>query len=255
MNWQSLDWVILGPALCAGLLVLSTHVALGRLVLARGIIFIDLAIAQIAGLGMLFAQVLHWENGWPAQIAAAVAALAGAALLSFTERRWPEIQEALIGILFVLAASAAILLVSHHPHGGEQLRDLLAGQILWVSYAQLLPTLILYVVIIAGLIWQARRGAHLLFYPLFALAVTASVQLVGVYLVFASLIVPAVAVRKLKGKIAIVTGLLLGGASYALGLMVSALFDLPSGPVIVLMLAALGIIFLGIGAKTSVSTP
>lgn len=241
MNWAALDWVILGPALCAGLLVLSTHVPLGRQVLARGIIFIDLAIAQIAGLGVILAQSLHWEGAWSEQIAAALAALAGAALLSYTERRWPEIQEALIGILFVLAASAAIILVSHNPQGGEHLRDLLAGQILWVSYGQLPPMTVLYVVIIAGLIWQARGGPRLLFYPLFALAVTAAVQLVGVYLVFASLIIPAVAVRHYTGTLAIVAGFMLGAAGYALGLLISALFDLPSGPVIVWMLAALGI--------------
>jgi zinc/manganese transport system permease protein len=247
MNWQSLDWVILGPALCAGLLVLSTHVPLGRQVLARGIIFIDLAIAQIAGLGVMLAQSLHWESAWSVQIAAAVAALAGAALLSFTERRWPEIQEALIGILFVLAASAGILLVSHNPQGGEHLRDLLAGQILWVSYGQLLPVMVLYACIIAGLVWFARGGPRILFYPLFALAVTASVQLVGVYLVFASLIIPAVAVRKLTGKTAIVMGLILGVTSYALGLVLSALFDLPSGPVIVGVLAVVGVVGWGIG--------
>ena len=98
MNWDALDPSILGPALVAGLLVLSTHVPLGREVLARGIIFIDLALAQIAGLGVVAAAVLGWEtHGWGAQIAAATAALVGAMLLYQCERLVPQHQEAFIG--------------------------------------------------------------------------------------------------------------------------------------------------------------
>ena len=104
-NWQGLDVSILGPACVAGLIVLSTHVPLGKQVLSRGIIFIDLAIAQIAGLGVILAQFLGFgDQGYAVQLAAAVAALAGAALLSWTDRRWPEYQEPLIGTLFVLVA-------------------------------------------------------------------------------------------------------------------------------------------------------
>ena len=76
-------------------------------------------------------------GGWQVQLAAATAACLGALLLTWTEKRWPEVQEAQIGVLFVLAATAGILLLAKNPHGGEHLRDLLAGQILWVSYAQL----------------------------------------------------------------------------------------------------------------------
>ena len=73
------------------------------------------------------------QDGWPVQVAAALAALAGALLLTWTERRWPDVQEALIGVVFVLAASGGILLLANNPHGGEHLRDLLVGQILWVG--------------------------------------------------------------------------------------------------------------------------
>ena len=90
INWEGLDLSILGPACVAGLVVLSTHVPLGKQVLARGIIFIDLAIAQIAALGVIAAG---WfgidEHGLGVEVAAAVAALLGAALLSWTDRRWP----------------------------------------------------------------------------------------------------------------------------------------------------------------------
>src|SRR5204863_6590325 len=95
MSLEGLDVSILGPALCAGLLVLATHVPLGKQVLARGIVFIDLAIAQIAGLGVIAADALGWEpQGIAVQIAALSAALIGALLLSVTEKRWPEVQEA-----------------------------------------------------------------------------------------------------------------------------------------------------------------
>ena len=138
MNWSALDWGILGPALIAGLLVLSTHVPLGTQVLDRGIVFIDLAIAQTAGLGVIAADTFGLpEGGVAVQAAAVCAALLGALLLTWTERRAPQQQEALIGVMFILAACAGILLLSGNPHGGEHLKDLLVGQILWVNTAQL----------------------------------------------------------------------------------------------------------------------
>src|SRR4051812_38343652 len=139
MNWSAIDVSILGPALLAGLLVLASHVPLGMQVLDRGIVFIDLAIAQIAGLGVIAADALGLpEHGLAVQGAALVAALLGAGLLTFTERRAPAQQEALIGVLFVLAASVGLLLLASNPHGGEHLKDLLVGQILWVGIPQLL---------------------------------------------------------------------------------------------------------------------
>src|SRR5215207_3458858 len=102
MTLEGLDISILGPAMVAGLIVLSTHVPLGRQVLARGIIFIDLAIAQVSALGVIRAQFYGVdESSWGVQVAAAAAALAGAGLLAWTDRRWPEFQEPLIGTLFV----------------------------------------------------------------------------------------------------------------------------------------------------------
>ncbi|MCL5801715.1 MAG: metal ABC transporter permease, partial [Gammaproteobacteria bacterium] len=105
MNDAGLDLSILGPALLAGLLVLATHVPLGMQVLTRGIVFIDLAIAQIAGLGVMLAHLFGWQpQGWQVQLAALSAALLGAWLLVYTPRPWPEVQDALIGVLFWLAA-------------------------------------------------------------------------------------------------------------------------------------------------------
>ena len=243
MNWDGLDISILGPACVAGLLVLSTHVPLGQQVLSRGIIFIDLAIAQVAALGVILAQYFGVdEQGYGVQVAAAVAALLGATLLTLTDKRWPQYQEPLIGTMFVLAATGGLLLLANNPHGGEHLKDLLVGQILWVSLAQLIPAAI-FSAIILTVLWF-RRGAlsGLWFYGLFALAITASVQLVGVYLVFASLIVPALATAGMRGAARLISAYAIGAIGYAAGLALSAMLDLPSGAMIVWTLAGCGIL-------------
>jgi zinc/manganese transport system permease protein len=241
MNLDALNTGILGPAFVAGLLVLATHVPLGMQVLKRGIVFIDLAIAQIAGLGVIAADMLGWEpQGFAVQIAAVSAALLGGLLLTWTDKRWPEVQEATIGVLFALAASGGILLLSDNPHGGEHLKDLLVGQILWVSYGQLVPVAVLTVALLGLWFGLRERLGRLGFYILFAFAVTASVQLVGVYLVFASLIVPALACRNLGVRRQLPVGYALGASGYGVGLVLSAIFDLPSGAVIVWAIALLG---------------
>ncbi len=239
LNLEGLDLQILGPACLAGMIVLSTHVPLGQKVLARGIIFIDLAIAQIAALGVIVAGFVGVEEqSLMVQLAAATAALGGAALLSWTDRRWPEYQEPLIGTLFVLAATGALLLLANNPQGGEHLKDLLVGQILWVSYGQLIPAALLSLLLLAVLWLRRERLDGFLFYALFALAITASVQLVGVYLVFASLIVPALATVGMNGRARLLMSYLIGALGYASGLVLSAVLDLPSGALIVWTLAA-----------------
>ncbi len=243
MNWSALDWSILGPALIAGLLVLATHVPLGTQVLDRGIVFIDLAIAQIAGLGVIAADAMGMpEGGIAVQIAAVSAALLGALLLTWTERRAPQQQEALIGVMFILATCAGILLLAGNPHGGEHLKDLLVGQILWVNTTQLLWLAGISAVLLTALAlgWVARLG-RFGFYAAFAIAVTASVQLVGVYLVFSSLIIPALGSRAHVGRKRYVIAYAIGATGYALGLALSAIFDLPSGAVVVWTLAACGL--------------
>jgi zinc/manganese transport system permease protein len=243
MTLDALNPGILGPAFLAGLLVLATHVPLGQQVLKRGIVFIDLAVAQIAALGVIGADLMGWEpQGWAVQVAALAAALPGALLLTWTEKRWPEVQEALIGAIFVLAASAGILLLSNNPHGGEHLKDLLSGQILWVTPTQLIPATAVTALTLAIWFGTRQRLEHFGFYALFAVAVTASVQLVGVYLVFSSLILPALAVRNQPQNRRLAAGYVIGGLAYAIGLVLSACFDLPSGAVIVWCLAALGVL-------------
>ena len=250
MNLFSTDLSILWPALVAGVLVVISHVPLGQQVFARGIVFIDLAIAQVAGLGVIVASGFGLPvDGWPAQAAAGVAALAGALLLTWTERKRPEAQEALIGILFVLASAMQILLLANDPHGGENLKDLLSGQILWVSDSQLIRTAILTAVFAAIWFTARERIGRVGFYLLFAVVVTASVQMVGVYLVFTSLIVPAVATYRIGGSRQLAVGYALGIASYVAGLALSVVTDLPSSAVIVWTMAALGLfVHLGFSA-------
>jgi zinc/manganese transport system permease protein len=246
MNAYAIDLAILWPALVAGLLVTATHVPLGTQVLARGIVFIDIAIAQIAGCGVLLADRLGFEaEGVAAQVAALGAALGGALFLTWTERVWPEVQEAVIGVVFVLAATGGVLLLASNVHGSEHLRDLLVGQILWVKKGQLALAAAAYAVILAAWFGFGARIGRVGFYALFAVAVTVSVQLVGLYLVFATLIVPPLATRAMgPGRLAAAWGI--GAAGYAVGLVVSTVTDLPSGPAIVWAIVAVALMFAAI---------
>jgi len=238
MQWDVIDWSILGPAVAAGLLVLWTHVPMGQVVLKRGIIFIDLAIAQVAALGVIAAGTLGWEGDPLAVQAAAVgAALLAAAGLNWTEKRWAKTQEALIGTLFVLAATGSVLLLAENPHGGDYLKDLLVGQILWTTWEMLLPVSILYAVLMAVWFFGKERIGRAGFYVTFAFVVTAAVQIVGVYLVFASLILPALATRRLKGRGRLLAGYLIGAVSFVSGIIVSAVLDMPTGAVTVWAMA------------------
>jgi len=239
---NTIELNILLPALIAGLLVLSTHIPLGMKVLERGVIFADLAVAQIAGLGVVIAALLNLtEHPLLVQLIAAASALCGAALLAWIEFRLAEVKEACIGLTFVLAASGGILLMSSDVHAGEHIKDLLVGQILWVSTSQLIATAILTAVLLALWQWSKLKSSSLGFYALFALAVTASVQLVGVYLVFASLIVPALATYRIR-KRRTLYAFAIGIVGYATGLLLSAWFDLPSGAAVVWAMAGTGII-------------
>ncbi|HTQ73932.1 MAG TPA: metal ABC transporter permease [Burkholderiales bacterium] len=233
---------ILWPAFIAGLLVTATHVPLGMQVLERGIVFIDLAVAQIAGLGVILADYLGFEpTGTAVQIAALSAALTGALVLTWTERRWPEVQEAIIGVVFVVASSAAILFLAKNPRGSENLKELLVGQILWVNPAKLPLEALIYGVILALWFSLRERLGRIGFYVLFGCAVTVSVQLVGLFLVFSTLVVPALATyysrrnRYLKAYAVGVFG-------YAGGLLASLWLDLPSGSMIVCAIVVAGVL-------------
>ena len=241
---MNIDLSIVGPAFVTGLVVLASHVPLGRRVLERGIVFLDLAVAQLSATGAVAVHLLDIEKEWAVQLGALAAALLGAFALYGCERRWPRFQEALIGATFVVSASLVMLLLAGSPHGGEHLQDVLAGQLLWVTWEQIAFAAAASAGVL--ILWRTLRdrlGAGL-FYGLFAVAVTVSVQLVGVYLVFASLILPAlVATRR-----GLAVGYLAGAVGYAVGLAVSALLDLPAGPSAVCGLAVASAAF-GVGVR------
>jgi len=252
MNEVGLSIVL--PALAAGLLVAATHVPLGIQVLARGIVFIDIAIAQIAGVGVVLADFLGYEpEGVAVQLWALSAALLGALLLTWTERKWPDVQEAIIGVVFVLAATADILLLAGNPQAGEHLKDMLVGQILWVGSKQIIAVAVLTVVVLVAWFGWAHKLGRIGFYLLFGLSVTASVQLVGVYLVFATLIVPALATRN-AARQRLPKAYAVAALGYGVGLFASDWLDLPSGAVVVWALALAGIAFFSLERQKVAAT-
>jgi zinc/manganese transport system permease protein len=249
MSLTNASFGILWPALIAGLLVTATHVPLGMQVLQRGIVFIDLAVAQVAGVGVILVDALGWEiAGGYVQIVALGAALGCALLLTWTERRWPEVQEAIIGTVFVLASSAAVLLLAGNPHGGEHLKDLLVGQILWVHPSRLAIEALVCAGVLAAWFLLRGRSPRLGFYLLFACAVTDSVQLVGLYLVFATLVFPALATWY-ERRYRLAKAYAISALGYALGLAISMVVDLPSGAAIVCAIAAVGVVFFALSPR------
>lgn len=245
-----MDLLVFAPAFVAGLLVILTHVPLGREVLKSGIVFLDLAIAQAAGLGVILAGVGE-EGGSPfmVQVIAGIAALAAAGLLSWTERFSGKYQEALIGCLFVITACVGLIALSSNPHGGEHLKDLLVGQILWTGWVDLIPVAFVYAILLLAWFGFRARLGRVGFYVIFAIAVTASVQLVGVYLVFGTLILPALGVHRVRENRAMVAAYAIAVIGYVVGFAATTLADLPAGPVIVCVLALVAMLAAMLPAK------
>jgi len=237
-------------AVFASLLVIATHVPLGMQVLNRGIIFIDLAIAQVAGLGAYLAIAVLGEQIDPiwTQTCAMGLALLAAWLFSMTEKLWPRYQEALIGVVFVLSATAVLILLSSHPHGGNQLNELLSGQLLWVGQEKLMYSTLATLILL--LLMYLLRHQQKAFYALFAIAITISVQLVGVYLVFATLIVPSLGAATCRDeRIKKWLAFTIAVTGYLIGLLLSAWLDLPSGPLIVWTLVMSALVLGMIGRR------
>jgi zinc/manganese transport system permease protein len=228
---------IILPPLAVGVMVSLIHAPMGIEVLRRGIVFIDLAIAQIAGLAVVLVNTwLHEPNWGTIQMFAVAAAIVAAFLFRWVELKLPREQEATIGSCFILAASLSLMVLADHPHGGEEIQHILSGQILFMTWSTFLSFLPIYLVAIG--LWYAlpRTRTGLPFFLIFAIVVTASVQLVGVYVVFASLILPALAVNCMtsrKDRKAIACGV---GAIMA-GIVLSVAIDQPAGPMIVVTLA------------------
>ena len=241
---------VIGPAFLICSMIVLTHVPLGIEVLKRGIIFIDLAIAQVAGLGLIATNFFFIEPHplLPQLVALTCAILAGL-LFHKVEIKIPKQQEAIIGVTFIFAASIAILLLANHPSGGEEIRHLLSGQILFVTWQDVAKHTPIYILILAVWFFKKEYRNNIGFYLLFALAVTSSVQLVGIYVVFASLILPALAVINISNPYKL--GWLCGIISVIAGIFLAILFDAPAGPVIVTSYVLTTIIFIIITKKIS----
>ena len=261
---------ILVLPLIACLLLTAIHVYLGFHVLARGVIFVDLALAQVAALGLTVAILAGHPPASDAAYWYALAfALGGAVLFAATRVREARVpQEAVIGIVYAVSAAAAVLVVDRASQGAEHIKQLLVGSILSVTGEDLLALAILYGVIGAAH-WVVRRpmfaisldpaasGRHLLawdlfFYVTFALVVTSSVRIAGVLLVFSYLVVPAaigaLLARGVRARLAI--GWIVGALVSVAGLAASWSWDLPTGAAVVTVFgAAIALVALVLGAR------
>ena len=234
---------LIAVPLGAGALATISHSVLGRQVLARGIVFIDLAIAQFAALGLLVGAVFGL-HGWEQTALGIAAAMCGAGLVALLCRAYPTRREAAIGMLYVSGASLAVMIASIDPHGMQRVAQLLAGDPLWVTGQALWPLLVATV----PFIWVMLSKPGWLedgrfFYPVFALMISLSLPLLGLYLVFATLIIPALLIDWIRSRHALLIAMCLGTLGYTAGLTVSLVLDLPSGPSIVVAMVAIAMIF------------
>ena len=258
--WEVMFWPIVACVLLPWLLVY-----LGLHVVQRGIIFIDIAMAQMASLGICLAVLFHLDlQSWTTFGIALGFTLVGGAIFSVTGKRSSQIpQEAVIGISYVVAAAAAVLLLSRAAEGDEQIKQMLVGNILLVTPLEVYKCFALFVAV--GIVHFVLRRNFLLvsferdkayeqglrvrwwdflFYAVFGLVVTSFVRIAGVLLVFSYLIVPAVCGINLARRIShrLLIGwivALLGGVA---GLFFSFWWDLPSGAAIVCTFGALLIV-------------
>jgi len=242
--------------LIAALVLTGIHVYLGLHVVTRGVIFVDLALAQVAALGMAIGVLLGWEvESLPLYFLALGFTFLGAALFAYTRSLTRAVsQEAIIGIVYAVSAAVMIILFSKSAEGAEHLNHLLVGSILFVTPLIVLKTFVLYSFI--GLFhWIYRKkffmtseitGHHeqlsinlkvwdFLFYMTFGFVVTSSVQIAGVFLVFSFLIIPATAallfVKGVRNRLFF--GWAFGVIGSLLGMIVSVSLDIPTGAAIV----------------------
>jgi zinc/manganese transport system permease protein len=258
-----MDLSLFLPPLVACLVIVALHSYLGLHVIAREVIFVDLSLAQMAALGSTVAIL---AGSQPDSTVSFVYALGfttlGAALFALTRsnERGRVPQEAFIGIVYVVASAAAILVADRTPRGGEAIKDILVGSLLWVTWPAILRLAAVYAVI--GLFhWILRRrfltisfqpetalaqgwGIRLWdfwFYLSFGIVITFSVPIAGVLLVFSFLVVPAAIAFQFTrryGPLAIIAWLA-GATASATGLVVSFRYDLPTGPIVVCMFGLL----------------
>lgn len=257
LNWDVLQFLL--PAFMASLVIAGIHAYLGVHVVERGVIFVDLSLAQIAAFGATLSILMPWSNGDPHSSSVYWMSLLftfiGAGIFSFVRGHHARIpQEAIIGISYAVASAATILALSKSSSEGEHLKDMLVGNLLSVSWREVWETAILYV-FIGAFHWVYRKKFlalsmnhalderagpstrlwDFLFYASFGFVVTRSVALAGVLLVFCYLIVPSVAAMLYAENIGprLAIGWIMGSVVSALGVWLSLALDLPTGATIV----------------------
>jgi zinc/manganese transport system permease protein len=242
----------------ASVVLVLIHSYLGGHVLKRGVIFVDLAMAQFAAMGAAFGLLFGFElESVPAYFFGLASALAAAGLFAAARRYIHKVpQEAIIGIAYVASSAAAILIADRAPHGAEHIKQILVGSILWVSWTEVLKTMLIYGALGLLLRWghtrlvlvsedpkKAReKGLNILgwdffFYLIFAFVVTSSVRIAGVLLVFSILIVPSVfaALIGATGRSRLPMAWIFGISMSLLGMLASYFLDLPTGATVVLV--------------------
>ena len=247
----------------AGLLCIAAiHVYLGLHVVERGVIFVDLSLAQMAVLGAAIASLWGYDPHDPPTFAFALAfTVLGATVFSMSRTEKSRVpQEAIIGIVYAVAAAATVLILNNAPHGAEHIRDVLVGQLLAVEARDVARLAIIYSVLgVLHLLWAKRlllvsrdpaaakaAGLHVkfwdfVFYLTFGLTVTMSVELGGVLVVFSYLIVPSVCAMLLAESIRarLVIGWVIAAIGSALGMLVSVWLSAPPGASVVCAFGAL----------------
>ncbi|MCU1385043.1 MAG: hypothetical protein JWL71_3740 [Acidobacteria bacterium] len=249
----------LAPCFAASLILAGIHAYLGVHVVERGVIFVDLSLAQIAALGATIALLLPYSNGDPHApfvywISLAFTFMGAFVFSTIRSKRGRIPQEAIIGICYAVASAAAILAMSKATSESEHLKDMLVGNILAVSWSEVAKTALLYGAI--GVFHFVFRHKFLaismnhqkaedsglnvkfwdfLFYASFGFVVTSSVSIAGVLLVFSYLIVPSVAAMLYADSIGkrLAIGWTMGTVVSALGVFLSLKVDLPTGATIV----------------------
>ncbi|MFQ6605826.1 MAG: metal ABC transporter permease [Fidelibacterota bacterium] len=250
---------LIGWPLLAAITLTTMHVYFGLHVVKRGVIFVDLALAQVAALGTTVGIILGWEgDSFPTYLTALGFTFLGAILFSYMRPKNKQIpQESLIGITYIVCAALMILLFSHSAEGAEHLNHLLVGSILFVTPEQVLATAILYL-IIGYIQWKFRaqflrasdpslrdeketRLWDFLFYMTFGFMVTNSVKIAGVLLVFSFLIIPTVAALFYMDNVKkrLYFGWAFGVLGSFLGMAFSLLYDIPTGASIVVTFGVL----------------
>ena len=270
--------IFLAPAFVLCLVIASIHVYLGMHILEREVIFVDLSLAQLAALGATVAALLHdHEPGHDVSLITHAGALVftviGAAIFAlFRKARAHVSQEAVVGIVYAVGSALMMLALSRAPHGAERVEAMLVGTLLIATWDEVLFTTVVYAVIGAAqfalarrfiaLSWQAeatdRELPHavlwdFLFYALFGIVITISVQLAGVLLVFSYLIVPAVITRLWSTRLParLLAGWLVAAVASALGLWASWSLDLPTGAAVVAGFGALFVAAIAVRALGS----